>query len=288
MILMNERVYAEQLYNGEIKIDTDNLSRDINILVRYCYQILGYKKQQIVKYIDKYLYRNLEFYSDSLWYDSILKYIAQAKNKPLTNISEIEITQKEIDIIKALNNINQEKLLFTYLCLAKYNNKLRDINNNWVSTSHKVVKKLANINVNWNKYAKLMYIFKEAGLITLSKSATNECVNFIDNDGESIITITMLDNLGFQYAKSIINDTKIGICTHCGKFFRKSAVNQLICCKCKNKETAILDKIIVCIDCGAEVRVNSKDNQTCRCEECQKEHIRKYDRERKRKTVIIP
>ncbi len=41
---MNEKIYAEQLYNGEIKIDIDNLSRDINILVRYCYQVLGFKK----------------------------------------------------------------------------------------------------------------------------------------------------------------------------------------------------------------------------------------------------
>lgn len=42
-------------------------------------------------------------------------------------------------------------------------------------------------------------------------------------------------------------------------------------------------KIVTCIDCGENFKIDKKDTRTCRCEECQKGYIRAYDRERKRR-----
>jgi hypothetical protein len=41
-------------------------------------------------------------------------------------------------------------------------------------------------------------------------------------------------------------------------------------------------KIIKCIDCGCDVEVDSKNTKTIRCDECQHEFIKAYDRDRKR------
>ena len=37
-------------------------------------------------------------------------------------------------------------------------------------------------------------------------------------------------------------------------------------------------KTITCIDCGKEVEVDAKDNETCRCEEHRKKHKRELKR----------
>lgn len=42
-------------------------------------------------------------------------------------------------------------------------------------------------------------------------------------------------------------------------------------------------KDIQCIDCGEWLEVNIKDTKACRCDECQKEYRKKWDRERKRR-----
>ena len=42
-------------------------------------------------------------------------------------------------------------------------------------------------------------------------------------------------------------------------------------------------KAIQCVDCGEWIEVNIKDNKACRCDECQKEYRKQWDRERKRK-----
>ena len=42
-------------------------------------------------------------------------------------------------------------------------------------------------------------------------------------------------------------------------------------------------KTITCIDCGEEVEVDAWDMTKVRCDECQSEHRKAWDRERKRK-----
>ncbi len=66
-------------------------------------------------------------------------------------------------------------------------------------------------------------------------------------------------------------------CDKCGERFVPNAPNQKLCDKCgayQPQET----KTIICVDCGKEVVVDSKDNETCRCEECRKIHLRELKR----------
>jgi hypothetical protein len=42
-------------------------------------------------------------------------------------------------------------------------------------------------------------------------------------------------------------------------------------------------KVIQCVDCGEWFEVNTKDNQTCRCTECNTEHKRELTRLRVQK-----
>jgi hypothetical protein len=39
----------------------------------------------------------------------------------------------------------------------------------------------------------------------------------------------------------------------------------------------IESKTITCVDCGSDVIIDSKDNQTTRCKECQHKHWNEYN-----------
>lgn len=45
-------------------------------------------------------------------------------------------------------------------------------------------------------------------------------------------------------------------------------------------------KFIQCTDCGEWIEIDLKDNRTCRCPSCRKNHIKLYDRKRKRKNSV--
>lgn len=64
------------------------------------------------------------------------------------------------------------------------------------------------------------------------------------------------------------NFSKFLECKHCGKRFFPQRINQTYCPQCTNKPR-MKTKIIVCQDCGVEFEVNSKNNKTTRCPECQ-------------------
>lgn len=74
-------------------------------------------------------------------------------------------------------------------------------------------------------------------------------------------------------------------CQKCKKrFFRKSK-NEKYCNKCKGYQK-LNTKTLTCCDCGKEFVVDSKANHKKRCNECQHEYIKKYDRERKSKKSV--
>ena len=51
------------------------------------------------------------------------------------------------------------------------------------------------------------------------------------------------------------------------------------CKKCadiiENKNNNLKYKIITCIDCGTEIKIDKFDNKSCRCEDCQEKINRK-------------
>ena len=79
-------------------------------------------------------------------------------------------------------------------------------------------------------------------------------------------------------------ETDDRICTRCGKHFCPTKQNQLRCDECnKNRYTKMVYKYINCWDCGKQVKIPSKNNQTIRCLECQKIADREVKRDWKRK-----
>ena len=91
------------------------------------------------------------------------------------------------------------------------------------------------------------------------------------------------ESLWFCYGDVIVENLKnnmnkdTGACMKCGKRFTKNVPFQIYCDECGVYQP-IGTKTITCIDCGKEVEVDAKDNETCRCEEHRKKHKRELKR----------
>lgn len=75
-------------------------------------------------------------------------------------------------------------------------------------------------------------------------------------------------------------------CKKCGKRFKRTQSGQKFCPECQEKARKKKDKqtrTVKCIDCGKEFEVPLSVRNKSRCDECQAEHNRTLEREKKRK-----
>lgn len=71
-------------------------------------------------------------------------------------------------------------------------------------------------------------------------------------------------------------------CKKCGARFVPAAPQQKVCSSCSTYKP-VGKKQVVCVDCGAAFEVDSRNMKKIRCDRCQIEYRKKWDRERKRK-----
>ena len=91
---------------------------------------------------------------------------------------------------------------------------------------------------------------------------------------------------GNEMLRNMRNDALRGykICRKCGKRFIPSASNQKICKDCSTYQYKE-KKIMKCVDCGSEFEVDARNMKKVRCDDCQKEYRKQWDRERKRRVA---
>ena len=96
--------------------------------------------------------------------------------------------------------------------------------------------------------------------------------------------------LWFTYGEELYNNLNnhikydTSVCMQCGKRVKKNEIIRNKCPECRNTEIKELGgkKIIKCIDCDKDVKVEAKDNETCRCQECNKKHKQELSRIRQK------
>lgn len=269
-ILLNEKEYAEKIIQDG-QLGTDEFYSDLFILIKYLYSE-GERKSGILKTL------KLMSVDTDKFYELICKYISRASSRKLVEIDYVPITQNEIDKIREVKNKSKEKLLFTLLIMAKYNNLKsgRNQNNDWVNLEEKEIFKLARVSCNKRDRDKMIYELKEDGYIKNSKKITslNMQVLFVDNESDPVLKITDMRELGFQYEELLPNN-KVRRCINCGKPYKlKRGVKRVgLCPLCDELRYANgkLFKVKQCKICGAEFVCPSGDNRSYLCPEHQKE-----------------
>ena len=269
MIILNELEYAEScLRNNSIG---DNPYTTLSILSKYYYHHLGYKKPQIIAELTDFISRNYpKYYSNKdTWNDSIEKLASNAKKFKLYEIEGIWITEEELNTIHNINNKVLERLAFTMLCLAKLALRKNSNANGWINEDAKTIFSLARISGSMtDRYIRISKL-NEMGLIELPKknALLSYKLTFINEESKNVLFIHDFRELGYEYLKYCGHN--FIRCKECGILVRgNKAGTKKYCSACVAYDSQKIKKI-QCINCGKIFEINSKNNKTIRCEECQ-------------------
>ena len=204
------------------------------------------------------------------------------------------VFQSELDYINSLEiEYDFKKVLFTFLVQMKLNKFIYEYKNEKLYTSkyfkggsikYNNIKKMANLNNNMNINDDIIYFLNEFGLVkTLHKGLI--VLNYLDNcfeTGDVVIEVKDFENVGWYL--DFYNGLKgMVLCKYCGQPFKQTNHDISYCKKHKQYYIPIETKTIICQDCEKELIIDSKDNKTIRCEQCQKLKDTELARLRKRK-----
>ena len=277
MIVLNERDYAERCLSD--KTVGDKPYYTLMVLAKYYYNCFGYRKKKIISLLTDFMDRYYPPYAmnKKSWGDSIDKIAANAGKYPFYEFDEVIITEPELDTIGGVENKSLQRLAFTCLCLAKLGDRKNEHNNGWVNYDEKVIFNQARISCKSLEREIKIGQLADLGLIELPLKNDNMSfrVTFIA-PGKTVLRVTDFRELGYQYRQYC--GEKFIKCAECGILMRDNKNGTKKYCPNCVGYNPIFYKTVVCVDCGKEFDVNSKNNKTVRCPECQKERDNELNR----------
>lgn len=295
-LILNEVNRAKDIIdNGEIG---NKPSSTLFLLAKYYRKHLGYNQKDTINELNNFMKAHYPNYNYVLW-ENIIENISRNSLKyELRQINNIGITQKELDTIKLLNNIDHEKLVFTMLCYAKVYNTSNLNNNGWVNCSIPELFKVARVSVKYKNDKMYMLnaiknnlLIKIKGenecdikqpLISFSRKNDNKNIklNFIEDSVDYVLIIDDFRELGYEYLLYL--GENYSRCENCGVLFKQNKKNTYKYCIKHRGYQQIGTKTIKCIDCDNDIEVDGIVKNKTRCDECQKIHIRKIKTEKQR------
>ena len=287
--LFNEKSAIENMINMKV-VDNDNIFVTIKDLARYNYFVYNMDKDNNYKSILKYLQKNGQNINEENVYNIIDLCVQRAKKHPFKQVSEVHITKNELQFIKNLNDIKQEKIAFVLLASAKYYDAVRDTKKNTAYMRNSDICKLARITIPAkDRDVFMQFAYDKMVLLRHSRAASIEkTVGFISNDENDKVVLRLKENdfkdLAYTYLayKTPHNFRR---CVVCNCWMKKDSKDRRLCKECSTKEEKekSLIKEKQCIDCGKSVYVSIFDSKTVRCEDCQSKVDNQLNKERQKR-----
>lgn len=287
--LFNEKSAIENMINMKV-VDNDNIFVTIKDLARYNYFVYNMDKDNNYKSILKYLQKNGQNINEENVYNIIDLCVQRAKKHPFKQVSEVHITKNELQFIKNLNDIKQEKIAFVLLASAKYYDVVRDTQKNTAYMRNSDICKLARITIPAkDRDVFMQFAYDKMVLLRHSRAASIEkTVGFISNDENDKVVLKLKENdfkdLAYTYL-AYKTPHKFRRCVVCNCWMKKDSKDRRLCKECSTKEEKekSLIKEKQCIDCGKSVYVSIFDSKTVRCEDCQSKVDNQLNKERQKR-----
>ena len=228
-IVTDEKMWAERAIAthsfGQNPIQT------LDRVARYYYQYEKCSKKDILGKLEQFLLRCDPSISLVLWADQLERISKSADRRPLIELDGVSVSSSELAVVNHLKGTIKQRLMFTLICLAKYENFVRKNDSNWVKTEHKHIMALANIVTSTKRQAQLLRELRDDGLIAFSKRVDNLNIKVccID-DGQCELYITDFRNLGNQYM--MYKGGQYIHCEGCGLTVKKNSNAQRYCPSC--------------------------------------------------------
>ena len=212
---------------------------DLFVVAKYLRNEVNCDIAETVVMLDNILTKSDKNYNPIKMGAYLEKIAIKAAEYQLKKVDYIVVTDNEIKKIKEIQSPKLQRLAFSLLVYAKYNNCLSSDNNNWCNISINDLYKTAKVSTrNSNEKALFLNKLNQLGLISFSKKNTNLniCCLFIDDNSEEKLKITDIRELGYQYL-SLIDGQNFSVCQKCGVIIKKKSKNDYsgkYCKECQN------------------------------------------------------
>lgn len=225
MLILNEKRYAESLYNGA-NDDIKSVVGKIGYITRYNLYVLEYNDEDNYKYTIKWMNNNHSNFDESYYSNLVSDAIKRAHKMPFYNIENIKITQFELDSISSLDNLRAEKVLFVLLCMAKQQRAMSGFTNGLVRYSLTELCKLARISVPADDREYILYNIVQKGLLSCPKKNDTKCliVNCINDDSDVVLELDETDCQELAYVYLNWKNCGKGYtrCQRCNRLIKQS------------------------------------------------------------------
>lgn len=264
-------------------VDINNITNTIYSLAKYNYHALHLGDNANYNHILKYIVSNCSnVYEENIYHD-IEGCINNAKKHKFVSISEVCITESEIDVIKSLEDIRQQKAIFVILATSKYLNALSGNDYDAVFLNNADICKMARITIPVNERDVFMQFAYDKGILqrhTWPDSIIKK-VLFISHNVNDKVVLRLSENdfkdLAYTYL-AYLTPNKFRRCVVCKRWMRRDSKGGQICKECADKEPIEKStlKIGTCVDCGQSFYVDIRNNSKERCDVCQEQHRKDY------------
>ena len=271
----NEQSAIENMIKVKF-VDRNNVTNTIFNLAKYNYHVLNLGDQANYNHVLKYITENCDNIYEEGIYKDIKGCVKDAKKYTFASIDEVCITESEIRVIKALNDIKQEKAAFVLLAVSKYFNSLNDTTYDSAFLTNTDICKMARITIPVDKRDEFMQFAYDKEILhrhTYSDSTIKK-VTFISHDENDKVVLRLKENdfkdLAYTYL-AYKTPLLFRRCVACSCWIKKDSRDRRLCKECSDKSVEEKNTIkeIQCVDCGKSVYVSVLNTKTCRCDECQ-------------------
>lgn len=289
----NEKMAIEAMIKSNF-VDVNNITNTIYSLAKYNYHVLNLKDKANYNKVLQYITDNCPNIYEEAIYSDIEGCIKSAKKHIMATIDEICITKNELEIIKSLNDIKQEKAIFVILALTKYFNALNGKDYDAVFLTNSDICNLARITIPVKERDIFMQFAYDKELLRRHcfPESTIKKVSFVSRDENDEIILRLKEedfkDLAYTYL-AYLNPSQFKRCFRCKKWIRNKSKGNQLCKECRDQQPEEKDmiKTVYCIDCSTPIYVSVFDSATCRCENCQldnrKVSYNKYNAKRRGK-----
>lgn len=258
-------------------VDENNPTNTIKMIARYNHYVCQLDKDQSYNVINDYMRKNCRSYSEVGYYTAIQGCVKDATKRVWRDISQVIITKKELDVIKALNDDRQEKLAFVLLADAKYENACKDRNVNYSNISIPELYRQARVTMPVKDRNMFLSFLYDNQLVqrNLNPDSSGFKLLYIYDDDETALLLSENNykELAFTYMNWKYGGYKE--CRSCGRLFKPKG-NAQYCKSCTKDNNNPRDRFVKCVDCREIVEISEFDSKTCRCSGCQHKYRNEY------------
>lgn len=200
---------------------------ELHILAKYYFQ-LGYSHEDVKGHLISFCTQHNEYFNKDEWYKIINTTVKSATKAKFITGKQVYITHSELEYLKQLDKLNEQKVAFVLLVLYKfYNYKKFDV-------SIEDIFRLSKLNLNSKTKLEILQSLTSKELVDITMGG-KRWVKFADKSTSPALVIDNFEDFIFTYLKFI--GEKIGECTNsnCNRLFKHTGKNHKMCSEC-NKE----------------------------------------------------